>query len=601
MRNLGIEHDGFTFPIINQAVLLVRNRVVCGGTVHCLAIKMGFQSDIYFCNSMIDFYAKTGRLGYAWRLFEEMCDRDLVSWTSMIGGFVSEGDVSNAFELFRQMRLELEPNSVTLVVILQACCSHGSGIEEGRQLHGYVIKRGFVIDGSLQNSILKMYSNKGGIGDAEIFFNEIPRRDVVSWNILISFYTSREDVIEVVRCFNEMQEEVRPNVETLTLLIAACANYGNHFEGKKLHGFSIKSGLDDNILKTSLLDFYAKCGDIETSTQLFKEIPSKNIITWNAMMSGLIENRHFEQAIELFQQMQDLGVKPAAEVLRSLVTLYTHLGALRLGKGIHAYIIKNLFCSSGKGNTPLDTAILNMYVRCGSIRSAKTCFDRIKVGDLVSWTSMIEGYGAHGFGLEALQLFHQMVEEGLEPNGVTFLSLLSACSHSGLVNEGCEIFHSMIWRYSIQPDVTHYTCIVDLLGRTGRLKEALSVILKLVDFPDGRIWGALLSAARVHGNQKLGEYAARRLLELEADSAGYYTLLSNIQATSGRWDEVEEVRRCMKDNDLIKKPGWSCIEANGVIHGFVSGDQSHRQIAKVYDVLEALIKKIPETGCTLYD
>ncbi|KAL6987236.1 hypothetical protein U1Q18_012987 [Sarracenia purpurea var. burkii] len=599
MRYMGIEHDCFTFPVINRAVLLFRNCGLCGEVVHCLATKMGFETDVYFCNTMVDVYAKCGCLGYACRVFEEMSQRDLVSWTSMVSGYVYEGNIIGAFELFCRMRWELEPGRVTVVVMLQVCCTHGS-VVEGRQFHDYVMKKGFLVYGSLQNSILKMYANMGSIDDVKLFFCEIYRKDVVSWNILISSYISREDVLEVAKCFNKMQCEVRPSIETLTLVISAFARNGDLFQGKKLHGFSIKIGLNDTVLQTSVLAFYAKCGNLERSSQMFREIPFKNSITWSAMMSGLTEGGEFEQAIELFRQMQDSGLKPVAEIFKILIVAYTHMGALRLGKGLHAYLIKNLLCCSGKDNTTLEleTCLLNMYLRCGCISSAKMCFDRMEVRDIVTWTSMIEGCGSHGLGLEALQLSRRMLEEEeMEPNSVTFLSLLSACSHSGLLNEGCGIFYSMKWCFGIEPDLNHYTCIVDLLGRSGKIKEGLTIILKLTAFPDGRIWGALLAAARVHGNQQIGEYAAQRLLELEPNNAGYYTLLSNVQAIVERWDKVEEVRRCMKDNDLIKKPGWSCIEAKGSIHGFVSGDSSHPQMVEIYEMVDILSRKIHETGC----
>ena len=208
---------------------------------------------------------------------------------------------------------------------------------------------------------------------------------------------------------------------------------------------------------------------------------------------------------------------------------------------------------------------------------------------------MIEGFGTHGLGSEALELFGLMLKERIKPNSVTFLSLLSACSHSGLVREGCEVYNSMKWIFGIQPNLDHYTCMVDLLGRYGKLKEALAIIVKMVIFPDGRIWGALLAACRVHGDIKFGEYTAQRLLELEPDNVGYHTLLINVQAGVGRWDEVEEVRRVMNEKDLKKKPGWSCFEAKGMIHGFVSADRSHHQVEEIYDILGCLSKMIQES------
>ncbi|GFY98168.1 S-adenosyl-L-methionine-dependent methyltransferases superfamily protein [Actinidia rufa] len=267
MRNLNIEHDGFTFPVLNRAVLLLQNSVLYGGFVHCLAIKMGFESDLYFCNTMIDVYVKSGCIGYACQVFVEMSQRDLVSWTSMISGYVYEGNIIDAFGFFEEMRLELEPGPVTVVIMLQVCCSHGSVIE-GRQLHGFVMKRGFLIEGSLQNSILKMYANTGSIDDAENFFSEI----------------------------------------------------------------------------------YRDCGDMQRSAQMFSEIPFKNIITWSAMMSGLTEGGYFEQAIELFRQIRDSGLKPVAEMFNSLLVVHTHLEVRRRMKDDNLTKKPGWSCIEAKGS-----------------------------------------------------------------------------------------------------------------------------------------------------------------------------------------------------------------------------------------------------------
>ncbi|KAL0453181.1 UNVERIFIED_CONTAM: putative pentatricopeptide repeat-containing protein [Sesamum latifolium] len=271
------------------------------------------------------------------------------------------------------------------------------------------------------------------------------------------------------------------------------------------------------------------------------------------------------------------------------------LGALRLGKSVHGYFIRNFFSIPDEGAQSLETSIMNMYVRCGDICSARICFDRMLVKDLVTWSSMIEGLGTHGLGSEALEFFHKMKAEGIEPNSVTFLSLLSACSHSGLLYKGCEALNSMKWEFGIVPDLGHYTCIVDLLGRSGKVKEALSTILKLVALPDSRIWGALLAAARVHEDHKVGQYAAQKLLELESD-AGYYTLYSNVQASLERWNDVEEVRSAMKDMNLTRHPGWSCLEVEGTFHGFVSGDRSHQQMDEIHAIIECLSRNALDVG-----
>ncbi|KAK1552771.1 hypothetical protein Q3G72_023240 [Acer saccharum] len=262
MRELGVEHDSFTFPIINRALLLRKSDVLYGEMVHCVAMKLGFALELYFCNTMIEFCAKCGCLNYAYKVFDEMLERDLVTWTSLISGYVSEGNVSKAFSLFNKMRFsELEPNSVTVLVMLQACSTFGSLIE-GRLVHGYVIKNGLLIDKSVQNSILRLYTKRGNVEEVEVCFTEIDRRDDFSWNILISFYSSRGDIEAVADRFNAMQSEVAIGIETLSLVISVFGKSGNVVESKKLHGFAIKAGLCDDVLLTSLLDFYAKCGEL---------------------------------------------------------------------------------------------------------------------------------------------------------------------------------------------------------------------------------------------------------------------------------------------------------------------------------------------------
>lgn len=560
MRELGVAHDGFTFPIINKAIWSLGCSFEYGEMVHCAAMQMGFGEDVYFCNTMLELYVKCESIGNANKLFDEMTHRDLVSWTSIISGYIHGESFARGFELFNKMRMEMEPNMVTILVMLQGCSTSGS-VNEGRELHAYVIRKGFMVDRSVQNSILRMYTKTGSSPEeVEKFFSEIEESDSVSWNILIAYYPMRGDLAKLVTRFNEMLREVTPSIETLTLFISAIADCANLYEGGMLHCLGIKAGLQDTILMTSLLDFYAKCGALEISAQLFGDIPHRNSITWGAMMSGFTQNGFFKEAIELFQKMLASGLQPSHGIINTLIIAYTQLGALQLGKATHAYFIRNLSSSPEKDSAPLETSLLNMYIRCGSISSALIYFNRMAVKDVVTWTSMIEGLGTHGLASNALEIFKMMLESGVGPNKVTFLSLLSACSHSGLVREGCDVFHSMKWRFGIEPDLNHYTCMVDLLGRSGKLKEALTVIVKLVACADGRIWGALLAACKVHEEKKLGEYAAAKVLEFEPENVGYYTVWSNIEASSERWGEVEEVRRVMHERGLKKKPGRSCIE-----------------------------------------
>ncbi|GMY19102.1 pentatricopeptide repeat-containing protein At4g35130, chloroplastic-like [Fagus crenata] len=322
MRHLGVAHDSFTFPIVNQAVLSLQSDVIYGEMVHCVSTKMGFGFEVYFCNTMIEVYVKCGCVVYARKLFDEMSQRDLVSWTSMISGYVCEGSVGSAFYLFREMMVKSEPNSVTLIIMLQACCA-GESLIHGMQLHGYAIKSGLESDRSLQNSVLKMYTRTGSVEEVEIFFSKIDRKDDVSWNILISFYSMKGDIEKLVNRFSAMQGIAALSIETLTLLLSAFAKSRDLFQGEQIHCLAIKSGFCDDVLLTSLLDFYAKCGKIEILDQLFRKISYRNNVTFGAMMSGFVQNGYVKDAINLFHRMQAANVEPGAEILRSILDAYT--------------------------------------------------------------------------------------------------------------------------------------------------------------------------------------------------------------------------------------------------------------------------------------
>ncbi|XP_038983738.1 pentatricopeptide repeat-containing protein At4g35130, chloroplastic-like [Phoenix dactylifera] len=593
MREAGARPDHYTFPLVNRAISSWTEHFKLGEAIHCLGIQTGFGSDIYFCNTMIEVYARSDFIGLARRLFDEMLVRDVVSWTSMISGYVEIGDTQEPLRLFHEMQREgLEPSSVTLAVILRAC-----GVVEdvvgGSQLFSFVIKKGFESHELVQNSLLMVFSKAGCFKEMKELFSRIQMKSVVSWNIIMSANYSMGDVSQVVHCYEKMKTELIPSHETLTLVISAFAKCGDLHQGQKVHCYAVKCGQIDAVLEASLVDFYAKCGELALAIQLFEEIEVKTSTSWSVMMWDFIQQGQFRDAIDLFQRMQSAGFEPSADVIRGLVLSYTHLGALRLGKGIHGYLIRNkLGMDSDDKN--LETSILNMYVKCGSIILAQRCFDLMVLKDTVAWSSMIEGYAIHGLGSEALRSFHQMQEEGITPNGVTFLSLLSACSHSGLVSEGRKVFDCMTRNYGIKPDLNHYTCMVDLLGRSEKLHEALEVINSMDAEPDGRIWGALLASCRTYSDGRLGNYAAQKIFDLEPDNVGYHVVLSNIHASTGKWDVTENIRKFMGEKGFIRRPGWSCIEDKGGLQMFVAGDRSHPQAAEIYEVLGCLTRHIEE-------
>ncbi|CAN6234508.1 unnamed protein product [Urochloa humidicola] len=562
MLRTGARPDAFTLPLLNRAAASLPGFV---GSAHCHGVRTGFSGNVYFCNTLLEAYARHGLLAPARQLFDEMPARDVVSWTTMVSAYAGAEDLREVSQLVTAMRTigGCEPSAVTLSVVLWACTTLRDAAG-GRQLHCYAVKSGWAGDFLVLNSMLTHLSRTIGLEDAVMLFEQSPRRDMVSWNIIISEYSSEGNVSKAADMYERMRaEDVYPSCETLTSVVAAFAKHRFLLQGKKLHSFAVRSGFMDKILVSTFLDFYAKCGELPSSVQLFEESRVGSSSLWSAMLWAFIHHGMFLDAIRLFERMVDSFCFPSADVLRGLVICFTKIGALKFGKATHGYVVRNNYAADSKC-CALETSIVKLYAKCGYILLAERCFRRILHKDLVSWSSMIEAFTISGHGKEALTLFNQMLEEGIKPNGVTFLSLLSACSHSGLVNEARELFGCMTKTFRLAPDLGHYTSMVDVLGRSGNLEEALQVISDMKVKPDGRIWGALLASCRMHSNSKLASFAAQKLIELEPDNAGYHVVFSNVHAGGGRWAEVEEIRRSTVGMNMEKSPAWSCVSDVGV-------------------------------------
>ncbi|PKU81826.1 Pentatricopeptide repeat-containing protein [Dendrobium catenatum] len=589
--------DHFTFPLVARAVSALPGRSGLTKEIHSLGIRLGFSGDGYFRNSLIGLYGRCKDIVYARNMFDEMRDRDVVSWTTMISGYIQSGDILESFRLFHEMRTSgIEPNSVTLAVVIRAFKVEKI-VDGGRQLHGFAIKRGFGSQELVQNSILTAYSKMDCFEEAEKLFHFMEERSFVSWNILMLAYFSAGDFFKVVEFFQRMMAELYPSPETLTLVISALSKCRKHRMGQQIHCYAVKRGQIDMVLQASFMDFYAQCADFASSFSLLEEVGKLNCSTpWIVMMWALVQSGQFIQVISLFQKMQNLGFEPNAEAMRCLVTAYTHLGALLLGKVIHGYLVRHQLSAESEAER-LETSILNMYAKCGNITCARRCFDNMVYRDIVTWSSMMESYAIHGMGLEAIKLFHQMQEAGVSPNSITFLSLLSSCSHSGLLYEGCQVFTSMTENFGIKADLSHYTCMVDLLARAGKLTEALNLIHSMDVKPDWRIWGALLASCRVHGNIKIGECVAQRMFELEPDNVGYHIILSNMQAGGDQWAKAEGIWKNIKEIEFKGRPGWSCIEEKGGFSFFVAADYSHQRAEDIYETLKYLGRNVQEIKC----
>ncbi|XP_010273294.1 PREDICTED: pentatricopeptide repeat-containing protein At1g15510, chloroplastic [Nelumbo nucifera] len=589
---VGIKPDVYTFPCVLRTCAGIPD-LARGREVHAHVIRFGLESNIDVNNALITMYAKCRDILSAGLLFDGMQRRDRISWNAMISGYVENGRYLEGLKLFFMMRsLSIYPDLMTMTSVISACELLGDK-RLGKEIHGYVNRTEFGVDVSVYNSLIQMYSSFGNLEEAEKIFCRMGPKDVVSWTAMISGYEKNglpNKALETYECME--LEGVIPDEITIASVLSACACLGRLEMGIKLHELAKKRGfIAYTLVGNTLIDMYSKCRCIEKALDVFRRMPEKNVISWTSIILGLrINNRSFE-ALTFFRQMK-FSLKPNSVTLVAALSTCARIGALMCGKEIHAHALRSGLGFEGF----LPNALLDMYVRCGRMEYAWNQFNTHKNKDVSSWNIVLTGYAREGQGTLAVELFHKMIDTGLNPDGVTFIALLCACSRSGMVTEGLEYFNSMEQQYHITPNLKHYACMVDLLGRAGYLEDAHEFIEKMPLKPDPAIWGALLNACRIHRKLELGELAARFVFEMDSESVGYYILLCNLYVDNGRWDDVARVRKIMRERRLTVDPGCSWVEVKGTIHAFLSGDNSHPQIKEINAVLDGFYQRMKTEG-----
>ncbi|XP_058112386.1 pentatricopeptide repeat-containing protein At3g12770-like [Magnolia sinica] len=569
-------------------------------------INSGLANDCFFGSSMISFLVRFGEIDEAQRVFDGMPNRDVVCWNSMIGGYVQNGYFDLAFDLFFKMRgCGVRPSPITLAALIQACSGIGR-LELGKCIHGLLNGLGMRNDILVLTSLVDMYCKIGDVESSRLVFERMPTRNLVSWNAMISGYVHNGLVQEAFELFHGLLLTGGGfDSATLVSLLQGCAQISGLDYGKILHCCVLRRGLESNlIVSTAIVDVYAKCGALELAGFVFDRMKERNVISWTAMLVGLAQNGRAEEALDLFGRMQHDGVAANSITLVGLTHACAHVGSLRKGKSVHAYLIRHGYVF----DVINMTALIDMYAKCGKMVSAERVFDSGSTfDDVILWNAMIAGCGIHGHGIQAIAVYTQMREAGLEPNQTTFVSLLSACSHSGLVEEGLSLFQAMARDHGIRPSEKHYACLVDLLGRAGRLEEAEALIEQMPFQPGGAVLEALLSGCRTHKNINMGIRTADRLLGLDARNPGIYIMLSNIYAEGGRWSDVDNMRSLMRKRGLKKTPGYSLIEVGNQVHAFFAGDRTHPCWTQIHQMLESLRLQMeaagymPDTSCVLRD
>lgn len=501
---------------------------------------------------------------------------------------------------------ELSANSQPMnLTFLISSLFNSKNVFQIRQVHAQVVINGTLHNLVVANKLLYSYAQHKASSEAYNLFSRMNVKDAVSWSTMVGGFSKVGDFANCVETFKGfLRCGMVLNTYILPLVIRACRDSKDEIMGRSVHSIVLKSGLLlDNFVCATLVDMYVKCKAIDEARQLFDNMPSKDLVTWTVMVGGCVESGNANESLVLFDRMREEGIEPDKVTMVSVVYACAKLGALYKARLVHDFIARNRFLL----DVILGTALIDMYAKCGSIDCAREIFDAMRIKNVVSWSAMIAAYGYHGQGRQALQLFPLMLNSGISPNEVTFLSLLYACSHSGLVEEGLRLFSSMQDDYAIEPDIKHFTCMVDLLGRAGRLDEALKLIESTRVEKDEGLWGALLAACRVHKNFELAERAAKFLIELGPENPAHYVLLSNIYANAGKWQDVVNIRNAMTRKRLKKIPGRTWIEVGDMVYQFGVGDTTHPQSKEIYEMLKGLSRKlelagyVPDTNLVLHD
>ncbi|XP_010049068.2 pentatricopeptide repeat-containing protein At2g20540 [Eucalyptus grandis] len=514
---------GISRPVLrNLEDLFVPALRSCGNVaelkrVHARIVRRSLSQSNFLATKMVDVCDRCGDLGYAISLFRSAAGPNVFLYNAIVRACARNFAYGLVFAVYREMLEDgkISPDEFTFPFLIKSCGGLGSE-HLGSQVHAHVCKFGAAGQLVTENSLIDMYAKFGKLEDAYKVFDEMPQRDAVSWNGLISGHV--------------------------------------------------------------------RSGEVMRARELFDEMPCKTVVSWTTVISGYSQVGCYVDALEIFRQMQTVGVEPDEISIVSVLPACAHLGALEVGKWIHMYADKHRLLH----RTCICNALMEMYAKCGCIEQASRLFNEMKTRDVISWSTMICSLANHGKAHEAIELFQAMRRAGVDPNGVTFLGTLSACVHAGLVDEGMELFCSMKRDYELEPDIEHYGCLIDLLGRSGCLDQAMDVVQTMPMKPDSKIWGSLLSSCRTHGNLEMAIAAMEHLIELEPDFTGNYVLLANLYADLGKSEGVSRMRKLMRNRNLKKPPGGSSIEVDNMVLEFVSGDNSKPFSGDAYRMIELL-------------
>lgn len=501
---------------------------------HAFMLKTGLFQDTFSASKLIAFAATNPEpktVSYAHSILNRIESPNAFTHNSVIRAYANSSTPEMALIVFREMLLgPVFPDKYSFTFVLKACAAF-CGFEEGRQIHGLFMKSDLMTDVFVDNTLVNVYGRSGYFEIARKVLDRMPVRDAVSWNSLLSAYLEKGLIEEARELFDEMEER---NVESWNFMISG----------------------------------YGAAGLVNEAKELFDSMPVKDVVSWNAMVTAYAHVGCYSELIDVFNEMLNSTEKPDGFTLVNVLSACANLGSLSQGEWVHVFIDKHEIEIEGF----LATALVDMYSKCGKIDKALEVFRATSKKDVSTWNSIISGLSVHGLGKDALEIFSEMVYEGFKPNNITFISVLSACNHVGLLDQARKLFETMYSIYGVEPTIEHYGCMVDLLGRMGKFEEAEEIVNEIPADETSVLLESLLGACKRFGRMEQAERIANRLLELNPHDSSGYVEMSNLYASNRRWDEVMEVRRKMRTGRVNKKPGCSMIEVDGVVHEFLAGE-----------------------------
>lgn len=601
-----------------------------GKQLHSHIISLGLEKHPDLVPKLITFYTTFDLLVDARTVTEVSNFLHPLPWNLLISSYVRNGLIDGAISTFQHMLNKgIRPDKFTYPSVLKAC-GEQLNVSYGKLVHKYIEGSSSEHNIFVQNALVSMYGKFGEIDSARDIFNKMPDKDAVSWNTIISGYASKGRWIEAFELFEDMRKDgtginiiiwntiaggclrtgnFNGTLELLSQMrisgipldsvaviigLGACSHLGVLTVGRQFHGLAVRSyyGSLENV-KNALITMYARCKDLMHAHIMFWLVEAKSVITWNSIISGYTYWDQSDKAFFLFRDMLLSGVEPNYVTIASILPLCARVADLQHGREFHCYIIKR---EEFEDYLLLWNALVDTYARSGKVSTAKRLFSLLEKKDVVTYTSLIAGYGIQGEGKEAIHLFEEMIRSDIKPDHVAMVAILSACSHSGLVVQGQILFEKMQCIYGMAPHLEHYACMVDLYGRAGLLKKAEKIITRMPYAPTSAMWATLIGACRIHGNTYMGEWAAEKLLEMKPRNSGYYVLIANMYAAAGCWSKLAEVRTFMRDLGVKKDPGCAWIDAGGGFLPFLVEDSSNSQTNEIYVLLGGLIKQMKDAG-----